>query len=154
MCTFKFFILITIAYALIPQSAWAQNQPRYGRQPPRLKQIAARLPSDSSSVRNEVAPTSVQSNQWSSSEPTSYQNANGLSENATSIAPKSGYTWQGQPGISASQVESTPVYGGGNSAASSSSAMTQTDVDAARRAILSGDFFRWHGTQSSLSRNR
>jgi hypothetical protein len=155
MSTLILLLLITFACALFPQSAEAQNQTRYGSRLPRLKQIAARLPSDLPSVRNDVvAPASVESYQWSRSVPTGYRSSDGFPENVPNVASGSGYTWQGEPGMSPSQAGYAQVYSGGNSDAPSSPAMTQDDVAAARRAILSGDFFRWHGTQSSMSRNR
>ncbi len=154
MSTLILLLLMTFACSLFSQSAEAQNQPRYGSRLPRLKQIAARLPSDLPSARNDVAPASVESYQWSRSGPTGLSSSDSFPSNEPIITSSSGYTWPGQAGTTPSQASYAADNGGANLAASSSAAMTQADIDAARRAILSGDFFRWHGTQSSMSRNR
>ncbi|CAN5172646.1 hypothetical protein BH10CYA1_BH10CYA1_39080 [soil metagenome] len=160
--------LFTIACVLLPQSATAQKQTRTSRQA--KNQIAFKAPSASQNnqqysaypVTTEGANMPGLSNAWNT--PGFSSESFDLSNGVTARGNYSRDTWTPE------QSGNATAYNNSNSSANQAAqsgdgrgvdrvydtyAMSAADVLAARRAVLSGSFFSYHGTQSSdASRNR
>ena len=163
-------MLLTIGCVLFPPSATAQSQSRNASGQART-QIAFKAPSSSQTAnlqQNFAYPAATQgadlysatsaSNNpgWSNQ---SFDYSNGVSPSGDS----SGDTWtadqsgaaNGYNYSSASQAAAQNANGRGYDRVYDTYAMSAADVLAARRAVLNGSFFSYHGTQSSqTSRNR
>ncbi|HEY9731592.1 MAG TPA: hypothetical protein V6C89_06755 [Drouetiella sp.] len=148
-------ILLTIACSLLPPCAYAQNQQRWVQA---RNQIAYNAPSASQIVSSQY---NFDYSPFTQGDTTS--GASNVSNNAAAQS-SIGDPWTAQQNGVASAYNysnSTANQGGnatvasGRNSAGDTYAMSQADVLAARRAMLSGSFFSYHGTQSSQStRNR
>jgi len=161
--------LFTIACVLFPPTATAQNQTRNAIRQAR-NQIAFKAPSAGQNSQQYAAyPVTTEggmmpgvSSAWNS--PGFSNEAFDLSNGATPSNNVSRDTW------TLEQSGTSNAYNNSNYSANQAAqggsgrgidrvydtyAMSAADVLAARRAVLSGSFFSYHGTQSSqVSRNR
>ncbi|MBI2809909.1 MAG: hypothetical protein HYX67_03640 [Candidatus Melainabacteria bacterium] len=161
--------LFTIACVLLPQSATAQNTRTSLRQA--RNQLAFKAPGASPNNQQYTAyPVTAQgeimpgaSNAWNN--PGFSNESFDLSNGVTSTGNLSRDTWTPEQSGNAnaynnsnSSANQTGAQGGvglGLDRVYDTYAMSAADVLAARRAVLSGSFFSYHGTQSSqVSRNR
>jgi hypothetical protein len=174
-------MLLTIACTLFSPCVHAQNQQRWAQSSAK-NQIAYKSPSASQFVSSQqnfdYTPltqgenSAGGSNAWNnpgalnnagdSNNAGTWNNA-GASNNVAASNQSTGSWTAQQSGVAAAYNYSDPsAYQAGNASAGrtfdrsgDTYAMSQADVLAARRAILSGSFFSYHGTQSSQStRNR
>jgi hypothetical protein len=147
MFAFLFMTLLTIASFLSPQCAVAQNQPRNVQA---RNQIALKLPNANQGISADQAygySSAAAGNYSQAIDNSGYDYSEQiLSGNTAALIPYTANT-------AYNQIAASSSYGAARQA--SNPMMSSGEIEAARRAVLDGSFFRWHGTQSSrMTRNR